>query len=809
MKKIISLLLMLTICFPNVVSVSATGEKEESKIKNIIYMIPDGGGMEPFYLSDALKQAGGFDRNVYPNSTEIQTREMRAKQYLVGAVTTRSANADITDSAAAGTALSSGYKTNNNHVGMTAKEIPKANILEAAQYVGMKTGMVTTYEWTNATPAAFSAHEKDRGNYTPMSEQIVNQNIDVVLGVGFGAAKWGDISEAEIRGYDIINTREELEAVKPGDRIWGNLVDSAFPYDIAYDENTPNLAEMTKAAITALDNGSEEGFFLMVEGSKVDGAGHGNDAVGMMSEFIAFDEACGVALEYAKNREDTVVVILADHDTGGMILPDNLENAVKNIQNGKKPTDIAWESTNHTARNVGLFMYIPEGAEYPEGISGKDIGTHAAYENNVIDNTVIAPYLAEMINVDLDDVSNKLFVDVTDQGTYDKDMGVFVFNDYDINVIPNTSYAYVNGKVADLDGQVMVMAKNRFYVPQLLLDIAENKVEYEINEYIAPINSDMHVYISDTTNIDKWNAQITVKTFLSGDGFSGKIKFTAPKEFTAIDEIDIQVDSLSSKSYEIECPNFDWRQKGLVFEYDIISDDGSVYHIKSSEFKGLAYGELTDDEIKIDGVIDEAAWKNGYVMTCDDASQIVNIEGWKGDRDLSGDFSVLWDDEYLYMYAVVRDEDFMTDYEVSTLWLGDSVLLGFFDDTEKQLINGTAGAKFEEIGLAYMDGVPRAFRYISQNGLTKIGEIHQSENFDMKCVKGIETLTYELKFKWSELFGYDYVPQTGSVLGFSALINDNDGNGRRGWIEYASGIGSAKNANEFVYMPLLDLAESK
>ena len=769
-------------------------------------MIPDGGGMEPFYLSDALKQAGGFNRNVYPNSTDVQTGEMCAKQYLVGAVTTYSANADITDSAAAGTALSSGYKTNNHHVGMTAEEIPKATILEAAQYVGMKTGMVTTYEWTNATPAAFSAHEKDRGNYTPMSEQIVNQNIDVVLGVGFGAAKWGDISEAEIRGYDIIDTQEELEAVKPGDRIWGNLSDSAFPYDIAYNEGTPNLAEMTKAAITALDDGGEKGFFLMVEGSKVDGAGHGNDAVGMASEFIAFDEACGVAFEYAKNREDTVVVIVADHDTGGMILPDNLENAVKNIQNGTKPEDIAWESTNHTARNVGLFMYIPEGEKYPEGISGKGVGTHTAYENNVIDNTVIAPYLAEMINVDLDDVSNKLFVDVTDKCTYDKDMGMFVFNDYDMYAIPNVSYAYVNGEVVDLDGQITVMAKDRFYVPQLLLDIAENKVEYETNTYIYPIKSDMRVYV-DTSDINKWNGQITVTSFLPSGSFNGKIKFTAPKEFTAIDEISIEVGSLSSKSYEIECPNFDWRQEGLVFEYDIISDDGSVYHIKSSEFKGLAYSELTDEEIKIDGVVDEAAWKNGYVMTCDDASQIVNIEGWKGDRDLSGDFSILWDDEYLYMYAVVRDEDFMPDFEVSTLWLGDSVLLGFFNDAENQLINDSA--KFEEIGLAYMDGVPRAFRYMSQNGLTTIGEIHQNENFAMECVKGIETLTYELKVKWSELFGYDYVPKVGSVLGFSALINDNDGNGRRGWIEYAGGIGSAKNANDFVYMPFVDLAQSK
>ena len=247
---------------------------KNTKIKNIIYMIPDGGGMDPYYMADALKQAGGIDKELYPYSSVTETGEMYSKKYLSGAVTTYSANSDVTDSAAAGTALSSGYKTKNGYIGVTPDKIPRANILEAAQYAGMNTGMVSTYEWTNATPASFSAHDKDRGSYTPMSEQIVNQGIDVVLGGGFGAAKWGDITEAEKRGYEIINTREDLENVQQGDKIWGNLVSGAFPFDIEYSDKTPNIAEMTKAAITALNE--ENGFFLMVEGSKVDGGGHSN-----------------------------------------------------------------------------------------------------------------------------------------------------------------------------------------------------------------------------------------------------------------------------------------------------------------------------------------------------------------------------------------------------------------------------------------------------------------------------------------------------------------------------------------------------
>ena len=317
-SKVLSFILAFVLLTSLISPVSAD---VASDVKNIIYMIPDGGGMSPFYLTDALKDAGGWDANVYPNATISTEDGMYIEKYLVGAITTRSFNKDITDSAAAGTAMSTGYKTNNGYVGVDPDQKPRANILETAQYAGKNVGMVTTYEWTNATPAAFSAHDEARANYTPMSEQIVDQDIDVVLGAGFGSAKWGSTWEAEKRGYNIINTREDLNAVKSGDKLWGNLVENSFPYDIERRKEIPNIAEMTKAAITALDGDSENGFFLMVEGSKVDGGGHSNSAKSMVGEFLAFDEACKVALEYAQSRKDTLVVIAPDHDTGGMNLP--------------------------------------------------------------------------------------------------------------------------------------------------------------------------------------------------------------------------------------------------------------------------------------------------------------------------------------------------------------------------------------------------------------------------------------------------------------------------------------------------------
>ena len=778
-------------------------EESGNKIKNIIYMIPDGGGMVPYYLADAVKQAGGWNREVYPNSTVTEKEEMYTKKYIAGAVTTYSANADVTDSAAAGTALSSGYKTKNGYIGIDPDKKPHANLLETAQLAGKNVGIVSTYEWTNATPAAFSAHEKDRGNYAPMSEQIVNQGIDVVLGGGFGAAKWGDISQAEIRGYEIINTKDELMEVESGDKIWGNLVSGAFPYDIEYSENTPNLAEMTKAAITALNDG-DEGFFLMVEGSKVDGGGHSNYTGGMISEFLAFDEACKVAFQFAEGRDDTAVIVVPDHDTGGMVLPEDTANAVETLREGKEPEDIIWETTGHTARNGGLFIYLPDGVEYPEGISGNDMGTNKAYENNVIDNTVIAPYLADLMDMSMEEATNTLFVDVTDMGAYDEDLGLFTFNEYPVSVRSNVSYAFVGNDVADLEGQVTALINGRFYVPQLLLDIADNKVEYDICEYAYSLSSSMDTYMPDTTNVERWNGRIKVSNFLADGVLNGNIVFTSPESFAELEPINISVDGKKSEIYEFECPEFNPQNVGLSFEYDIVAEDGTKYSF-SSHFKGLAYAGYAGDEVKIDGIIDEEVWNNGVVMTCDDASKIVMIEDWKGERDLSADFSILWDEEYFYMYAKVTDEIFSADDTVSNLWNGDSVQFGIYHDTDGNLVKGTAGDKYEEIGIAFIDSKPAAYRYISQNDTTEVGEI--SKGLDLACVREGDVMTYELRFKWSDLLGYEYTPEIGGVLGFSALINDNDGSGRRGWMEYGSGIGMSKDVNQFVMMPLLDFTD--
>jgi len=487
MKKILCLLLGVTLLFTNVVLVAAT-EPATSQIKNVIYMIPDGGAMASFFLADYVKQAGGLSSK-YPNVTPVETGEMFLKDYLVGAETTYSANSEVTDSAASGTALSSGYKTNNGMIGITPAKKPRANVLEACQELGKNTGIVATYEWTNATPASFSAHAENRGETLVLGEQIVNQDIDVVLANTLYAYKsqdWFTDEAFRSRGYEVITTKEQLNAIEPGDRVWGKL--PAAYYDIDRAATTPNLAELTSAAIKALDDGNENGFFLMVEGSAVDGGGHSSNALQMVSEWLSFDAACKVAIEYAQERNDTMVVVLPDHDTGGLTYgstytASSLQPLVADIRNGINPNSITWGGNgSHTNRDGGIFMYLPEGVAYPEGIDpNKKDEVLADFETNFrtcttnrIDNTGIAQWLSDLLGVDLDVMTDKLFVDFTDNGVYNASTEVFTFetpSGKEIAVERNTSIATIDGKPVSLDGQVAVYLGGRFYIPEILMDM--------------------------------------------------------------------------------------------------------------------------------------------------------------------------------------------------------------------------------------------------------------------------------------------------------------------------------------------------
>jgi len=212
MKKFLSLLLTGAMLIS--LTVVKAEEAKTKEIKNIIYMIPDGGGMVPLELASEVKKAGGLNKEEFPYVTNTSEGQAQLLDYLAGAITTYSADAEVTDSAATGTALSTGVKTNNGYIGVDAELKTHATILEMCQLAGKASGMVSTYDWANATPAAFSSHDNSRSNNGMISEQVINQAIDVVLGVGFEMSGGVEISEAKKRGYNIINNRTELRNIK-------------------------------------------------------------------------------------------------------------------------------------------------------------------------------------------------------------------------------------------------------------------------------------------------------------------------------------------------------------------------------------------------------------------------------------------------------------------------------------------------------------------------------------------------------------------------------------------------------------------
>jgi alkaline phosphatase len=261
---------------------------------------------------------------------------------LTGAVTTYSAESAITDSAPAGTALATGHKSNSGFVGVLPSKVdmpgvkenpvnaftPVANVLEGAKQLGKATGIVATSEIQHATPASFSSHVTSRSNYDDIGEQQVYQNMDVILGGGYDYLKASNrkdgedlIRVIEDKGYDLVTTRDELLSSK-SNKIYGSFASSSLAYDLdrpITKTDEPTLAEMTSKAIKTLSK-DKDGFFLMVEGSKVDWAAHANDPIGMITEILAFDDAVTEALKFAKKDKNTMVIAVTDHGNSGITI---------------------------------------------------------------------------------------------------------------------------------------------------------------------------------------------------------------------------------------------------------------------------------------------------------------------------------------------------------------------------------------------------------------------------------------------------------------------------------------------------------
>lgn len=335
------------------VPVGYTGELAHPK--NVILLIGDGMG---------LPQITGA---MYMNDNKTIFEQFKN----IGFHKTQSADNLVTDSAAGATAFASGVKTYNGAVGVNAKKEPVPTLLELAEEKHMATGLVATSSITHATPGAFIGHVASRQDMDGIALGFIDSDIDIFIGGGmdyFARRKADDrdlVAELKAKGYQISNFFDDGDIgrlnIKSGHNI-GYFTANAEP--LPYSEGRDYLVPATKKALSFLDKRSENGFFIMIEGSQIDWGGHANDANYVVTELHEFEKVIAAALDYAAKDGNTLVIVTADHETGGFA-----------VQPGSKLNDIqvAFTTKSHTALMIPVFAMGP-GAEAFRGI----------YENTAI-----------------------------------------------------------------------------------------------------------------------------------------------------------------------------------------------------------------------------------------------------------------------------------------------------------------------------------------------------------------------------------------------------------------------------------------
>ncbi len=243
----------------------------------------------------------------------------------VGLADTRSADSVVTDSSAAATALAAGYKTKNGFLGVDATKTPRRTVFELARRAGFKTGLVTTTRITHATPASFAAHVVDRHSEHAIAEQYVESGVDVLLGGGREYMTADRLAVLSSAGYAVVTSAAALRSAKSEGKLVGVFTRHHLSYEIERDPaREPSLREMTEKALDVVSRDGAS-FFLVVEGGRIDIAGHKHDAATLVHEQLAFADAIDAALERVERQGDLLVVVTADHTTGGLALSERLD----------------------------------------------------------------------------------------------------------------------------------------------------------------------------------------------------------------------------------------------------------------------------------------------------------------------------------------------------------------------------------------------------------------------------------------------------------------------------------------------------
>ena len=342
MKSILKLYIIIVISLLGG-SCNVSGEKNNAKEKqpNVILLIGDGMGLSQvssaFYYGDTEPNLANFVE--------------------IGLINTSSAKEKITDSSAGATAFACGEKTYNGAVGLNTDSLVIPNLVELLSEQGYNTGVISTSSVTHATPASFYAHVKNRGMQQEIAKQLVDSEIDFFAGGGtsFFLNRSDGLNLFDSLNKNGFEINLDILKLQPNENMKYGFLLAENGMPTMLDNRGDFLPDYTQFALdyfTKLGNG----FFLMVEGSQIDWAGHSKDSDYLIAEMLDFDKTVGVALEYAKRMGNTLVIVLADHETGGFTLaPDNGDYATI------KP---AYATTGHSTTLIPVFAYGPGDSKF-------------------------------------------------------------------------------------------------------------------------------------------------------------------------------------------------------------------------------------------------------------------------------------------------------------------------------------------------------------------------------------------------------------------------------------------------------------
>jgi alkaline phosphatase len=403
MKKIVT----ITVVCILILSIEVFGQSKQ--IKNVILMIPDGTSWA------TVSSARWYQRYNHPDKTNLYL-----DPYFCGTVLTYSSNAPIGDSAPTASCYMTGIPSragyvatyplpdpNNDIVPLDSNMAyqPLMTVLEAVKIIhNMSTGLVFTCEFPHATPADCSAHSYNRKKYTWIVPQMVHNNIDVVIGGGTDYLNEELKNYLQKEGYELYLDDIDGFRASTGNKMWSLFCREDMPYELDRDKKLyPSLSEMTAKAIEKLSK-NENGFFLMVEGSKIDWAAHANDPVGMITDMLAFDEAFGVALNFAKEDGETIIIVVPDHANSGISIGSSRSNdnysdrtkddLFKHVSGFKATYEAIARQLQHTVPNsIKDIFKMNTNIELSDAnlqniLSAKDYGTDSLYDKAGIKDVI-------------------------------------------------------------------------------------------------------------------------------------------------------------------------------------------------------------------------------------------------------------------------------------------------------------------------------------------------------------------------------------------------------------------------------------